>query len=724
MSRRIRAFIYFMVICAMSMRVASSEEIRDDDLLYSLLVTWNTAGSHDLLAKKATAVKRLETAKGSTISFGNLLGDTRIVKDDGGVLFLRTAARSGIDYVIPAAGDFMFGLAAFRMLSAFPDMPDFISANIVDERSRKPIVRPYAIRIVSGLRTCIVGMSDPDIIRQSADAGITGIDIITCEEAMDAIAADIRRERPDIVIVAGRLDRESVMAVARKFRFVDLFLTNFGDGGFVTGGSATRTVMIADRPVYIASEAPNSAGYLTVRHVDGYETREFADVTLGDDFPPDEVILETLNEAIRDIERRDLEERHVVKAGQEVTSLLRKRFDVDVAVIERDCLFYFPIEDSLTLLDTRKIVKPGISLTRITLPGSALKIIREKSAKRPDPALRLHFEGITGDCKIDDLPIQDDGEYTVVTTSFLRKGGYDYVEFKAGTSELVVTQDLLGIVEDILVVKDAMIRLAEKKKIWALALNLSLGSNVNKIDVDRAQNLYGTAPPKEYRDMKDQFTGFFEVSSWDDRLNINLKRHLFESRLRARYMRSGFRTDEGDISYKEGRDDLQLFNKYTYDLPGFKLKPFAAIDAYSEFYSPAGKHPISASARAGLSREYPRIWGMVVEVGLDGTRNYVNNENSFGTTNKVMLSKSFPEKGIFTTPMKVSIDAQMTWNPMARYQMAFFMRNNNRVEFQLWRKFNLTFHVKSYTYRDTRYRKTSVGFVYDFTLNYKMDWKF
>ncbi len=708
----------------MSMRLASAEEIRDDDLLYSFLVTWNTAGSHDLLAKKATAVKRLETAKGSTISFGNLLGNTRVVKEDGGVLFLRTAARSGIDYVIPAAGDFMFGVAAFRMLSALPDMPNFISANIVDERSRKPIVRPYAMRTVSGLRTCIVGMSDPDIIRQSADAGITGIDVISCEEAMDSISADIRRERPDIVIIAGRLDRESVMAIARKYRFVDLFLTNYGDGGFVAGGSATRTVMIADRPVYIASEAPGNVGYLTVRHVDGYETREFADVTLGDDFPPDDEIIETLNEAIRDIQRRDLEERHVVKAGQEVTSLLRKHYDVDVAVIERDCLFYFPVEDSLTLLDTRKIIKPGVSLTRITLPGSVLKNIREKSAKRPDPALRLHFDGITDDGKIDDLPIQDDGLYTVITTSFLRKGGNDYVEFRDGISELDVTRDLLDVVEDVLVEKDIMIRLAEKKKIWALALNLSLGSNFNKIDVDRDKSLYGSAPPKEYRDMKDQFTGFFEVSSWDDRLNINIKRHLIESRLRARYMRSGFRTDEGHISYKEGRDDLQLFNKYTYDLHGFKLKPFAAIDVYSEFYSAVGKHPISASARTGLSREYPRLMGMVVEVGLDGTRNYVNNENSFGTTNKVMLSKSFPAKGIFTTPMNVSIDAQMTWNPMARYHMAFFMRNNNRVEFQLWRKFNLTFHVKSYTYRDSRHRKTSMGFIYDFTLNYKMDWKF
>lgn len=712
--------IFFVIVTGYS----GSVHAQNENVIYSLLFSWKTEGSPELLAKKATAVKKLKTPQGIVLSFGSLLGSTRIVQNDNGVQYLRAAYDGGLDCIIPAKGEFMFGVDEFRKLVKLSGMPRFISANIVDEKTRRTIVSPYFIWSVSGLRICIIGMSDIDIIKDSPDKDVLGLDVISVDEALSEISEDVAREYPDMVIVMGRLDRNSIMELTKKHRFIDVFVTNNQSGGF-SGITGTSThVLVSDRPVYIASEQSDHLSRLTTAHSDGIETHEFTDILLGDDFPPDTEITAGLSKILEELKQKDNEEAQTVNTGKEVATILKEVFTVDVVLLERGSLFFYPLDDSLTLFDIRKVVKPAQRLTSLQLKGLYLKSIREQSKGQSEPAMRLQSAGITDDGKVDTIPIQDDREYTVLTTTFLRSGGNGYSQFIQGTNDRLIDEGMRQIVESYLVAKDERLRKAAKKKIWELSLNMAMGSNFNRSDIDRDQALYGSTPPKEFKDLKELFTGHFEVSSWDDKLLITQKRHIFEARLRARYLRSGYRTETGDIAYKEGRDELQLYNKYTYDLSGFKIKPFVGIDVFSEFYSPAGKHPIVASTRAGLSREVKHLWNIVVEVGLDGTRNYVKNENSFGTTNTIALSRSLPAKGLFTAPTKVTFDARMTWNPMARYHMAFYLQNNNRIEIQIWKKFNATFHVKSYSYRDTRYRRVAVGLIYDFTLNYKMDWKF
>ena len=552
---------------------------------------------------------------------------------------------------------------------------------------------------------------------------VRGIDVLPVDEALAGIVDDVAGEYPDHVFVMGRIGRASIEKIVRKFPIVDAVITNNRSAGFTDDIRSATSILAADRPIYIASEEANHLGQLSVHYVDCLETREFTDIILGDDFPASEKILADMQATIEVFEKKDREEAAIVKTGREVTSILKEVYGADAVLLDRDALFYFPLEDSLTLFDVEKVVKPSRNIALVALEGRYLSAILGRSKSMRNPDLRLHMGGVSEDGKIDDIPIQDDRKYSVLTTPLLLQGGLGYDGFLMADVERFPEETIRYTVEHYLVVKEERIREAEKKKIWALSLNLSLGSNFNKTEVDNDQPLYGKAPPKEFRKLEDLFTGLLEIQSWDDKLTVDVGRHLFESRLRSRYMRSGFRTEEGAISYKEGGDDLQLFNKYTYDLPGFKIKPFGAVDVYSELYSPGGKHPIRVSTRAGLSREIKSLWGVVLEVGLDGTRNYVNNENSFGTTNKIALSKAFPAKGFFSTPTKLSIDAQMTWNPMAKYHMAFYMRNSNRIDFQIWKRFNATFHVRSYSYRDTRQKKVAVGFIYNFMVSYMMDWK-
>ncbi len=716
-----RICFIFIALLACAPAALAQDGAAGDSLLYSFITTWGTGGDHQLLARKAAAIGQFKNQNTLAISFGSLIGETRLVENDNGLRFLRAAKEGGLDCVIPAAGEFLPGVQNLRILSEFSGVPVFLSANIVVERTMQPVFTPYIIRNFAGLRICVIGLSDTDIIMNTPDENVTGIEVLPFEEALEKIMDRVAGEYPDRVVVAGRIGRPVIENLVRRFPAIDTFITNRRSEGFVDKFSSATSIIVADRPVYIALEEPNTLGRLTVNYSDGIETRAFSTITLPDDYTASEKILENLGAVIEEIEQRDREEQSIRKAGEEVASILADYYEPDAVLIDREALYYYPLEDSLTLFELEKVVKPDRGLVRLTLEGRHLASILERS-EEADPPEKLHVGGISDDGKIDDIPIQDDRSYDIVTTARLAGGGLGYNQFYLAETRTILSETMLEVVEGYLVEKDRRIREAEEVKNWSLSLNLSIGSNFNKTEVDKDQELYGDVPPKEFRSLKDLFTGLFEIQSWDDKFTLTLKRHLIESRLRARYMRSGYRTEEGDLTYKEGGDDLQLFNKYTYDLPGFKLKPFGAIDVYSEFYSPGGRHPIRASARAGLSREIKSLWGMVLEVGLDGTRNYVNNENTFGTTNKFTLSKSFPAKGLFSTPTKLSIDAQMTWNPMAKYHMAFFMRNSNKIDFQIWKRLNATFHVRSYAYRDTRHRKVAIGFIYNFMISYLMDW--
>ena len=70
---------------------------QDNENVYSILFGWKTQGSINLLARKATAFNRLKGAEGIALSFGSIMGPTRIVEYDEGTNFLSEASNAGFD---------------------------------------------------------------------------------------------------------------------------------------------------------------------------------------------------------------------------------------------------------------------------------------------------------------------------------------------------------------------------------------------------------------------------------------------------------------------------------------------------------------------------------------------------------------------------------------------------------------------------------------------------
>jgi len=696
---------------------------QDDESEFSLVFGWKTGGSHELLTKKATALKELKGDNGISISFGHLLGQQRIVQFDGGIQYLKSARQAGFDYVIPAASEFMLGVETFKKFAMLDDAPRFISANIVVEKTRRTLVDPYAVWDVNGQRICIIAMSDNTIIKESKDENVAGIDIISIDQALTAVAIDIVRENADMVIVAGRIDRETVTELSIKHPFVDVFVTNFQSGGFTDKKSSVTTSFISGKPVYIVSEKPDHLGQLTFKDMDGVESRELTDVIIGNEFPPEETVAAELNAVLEELKQKDYEESVTMRAGNEVASVLREVFDADVVLLERQSLYYFPLEDTLSILNFRKIVKPTEKIVSYSLKGSLLKSIREQSASQTDPALCLHFGGMTVDGKVDSIPIQDERDYNILTTTFLRKGGNGYELFTQGTGEILTDVNMLKVVERFLVDKDRRIRKALKKKNWTAAVGLNISSNFIRDDVDKDKSLY-SGIPNPFRDQSDAFDGILTFSSTGNRFKYRKNRSELSIQIRAVYERKGHRTVKDDILYRKGNDYLRIYNQYNY-LINFVVNPYLKIDFATILYSISrGKHPLTATIGSGFTRSFPSLWGLRVNAGIKGERNYKFLDNTFGTDYSFGFNKSFEVKSRLPSLKSFNFLTKISWDPMAKYHMAFYLENYNSLVIQIWKRYSINIDINCYSYRNTQHRKVAIGFHYKATFGYNLSKNF
>ena len=720
------SFLLFNGFSLLSAPLVFSEEESTD---YPIIFGWKTSGSGTLLAKKSTAIKLMKK-NGIALSFGSLFGQTRIVKYNDGLEFLTAANTAGIDFVIPAADEFMFGVETFRKLAMRTDTPEFISANLVDAKTQKPFVAPYAVLDLPGKRVCVIALSDTEIIKQAEDRNIIGLDIIPNDEALASIIPAVESEYADLVVVAGRMNRASVLQLAESFDIIDVFITNFQAGGFSDSLGTTSNVYVSGKPVYIGPEAGDRLGIFTLKLHEGMESYEFRDIALGDAFPQDEDISSQLSVILDELKILDMEKAIIEKTGSETAGILKKIYGVQAVFLDRRSLYYFPLKDSLSVYDVRRVVRPEQRITRFTIKGSLLKSVWEQHLAQTDPDMRLLSGGVTIDGKVISIPIQDDINYTVLTTTYLRAGGDGYEQFWAGFDEKPIENDMLTVIEDYLVEKEELLRKLAKQKIWELSLSLNLNTNYNRKDVDVDKAKYGNDIPKSWRGYEDFYKGDFIINSNKNKLAVDqtFGKHIYHTELEVSWGRTGSKTQtKKGIIYDEPRnsDPVRLYNKYTYDLPNFPIKPYVDTTVASFLYSGAGKHPLTGITSAGATRTFNSLWGLNVNIGVSGTRDYTTLKNTVGLSSKIEIGKKeFPAGKIFKTPITIETRTVINWNPLHDYLMAFQHENINKITISIVKKIALEINVSTFSYRSTKQRKVALGFYYQLLLSYNMNWKF
>lgn len=697
--------------------VTRAEETPDG---FSIIFGGKTMGDHETLSRQAGAFQRVKDSRSLVLGFGSLLGPTPVVRHDIADQFLRSARDAGFDYIIPAAPEFMFGVAALKRFAKNDAYPKIISANVVDRKTLKPVFAPYAIWNVSGKRICVIAFSDTGIVHEVKPGDMTGITVIPNGEALRKIADRVIEEGADYIIAAGPMDWREVSRLAREHPYLDAFLTSGRPGEFPGGG--TSTISYAGKTIFVCSEAGGEMGIFSLRERGGLESREFSTFALDRTSPPDERILSALTHALDEFKRRELEEQATVNTGIAAATVLKEVFAVDVAFIERQCFSPLAPDSGLTSANLRSVIRPGTKLTVYSLPGAALKAIFHESGTRSDPASRLIIAGMTPDGKIGSLPVDDTAVYTVLTTMYLREGGNGYAGFGAALNERLTGVDAFGPAERFLVRRDERLRRASRTRNWNLVANLSVGSNFNKQDVDDEKALYGSSLPTRFKSLSDQFFGYVRLGSEGNSFTYKKKKHSVSLKLNAVFQRTGTRPDSGTVVYTKSSDFVRLDGRYEYDVMKLGSRPYIDMTVNSILYSGEGRHPLSVNASTGLTRKFPKLW-LDTSLGINGTRNYATNANSLGLKTNLSFKRVFPPRALFSGQTTLTSETEVFWSPVAQSLSEFRHENHNRASVQLLRKLDLVMGIHTYSYRNSKYHRSAVGIHYDLNLTYGMQWK-
>ncbi len=154
------------------------------------------------------------------------------------------------DVVNVGEKDLMMGFKFLSDLSQKAKFP-FISANLVDKKTKKEVFKPYVIKEIAGLKIGIFGLLD-DLFNpalQEKDPGLILLEPLATSKALTKSL----REYCDMIVVLSQLGESKDKRLARENREIDLIL-----GG---GGESKRAVMERVNEVSIYRLEPRG-GYL------------------------------------------------------------------------------------------------------------------------------------------------------------------------------------------------------------------------------------------------------------------------------------------------------------------------------------------------------------------------------------------------------------------------------------------------------------------------------
>jgi hypothetical protein len=165
-------------------------------------------------------------------------------------LLIHSYNKMGYDAVNVGERDLMMGFKFLDGASQKAKFP-FISSNVVDRSTRKPIFRPYVIKEVEGFRIGIFGLLDDQFKEtlQERDPGLAILDPISTSKTL----IKNLRENCDFIVLLSQLGESKDKKLARQNGHIDLIL-----GG---GGEALRPVRERVNEVSIYRLEPRG-GYL------------------------------------------------------------------------------------------------------------------------------------------------------------------------------------------------------------------------------------------------------------------------------------------------------------------------------------------------------------------------------------------------------------------------------------------------------------------------------
>ena len=158
----------------------------------------------------------------------------------------------------------------------------YIASNLLYGGGRLPWMREYMIKEVGGIKVAILGILDPDDLKNRDD--LKGFEVIEPKAALDRLLPEVRG-KADLVILLGQLGEAKTMALVEAVPGIDVAL--YSEMHFIVKPPEKNAILL------LTAEKGTALGLLTITLDDQRRLRvgERRNVSLDGSVPDDKEML-------------------------------------------------------------------------------------------------------------------------------------------------------------------------------------------------------------------------------------------------------------------------------------------------------------------------------------------------------------------------------------------------------------------------------------------------
>ncbi|MFH1416448.1 MAG: bifunctional UDP-sugar hydrolase/5'-nucleotidase [Elusimicrobiota bacterium] len=373
----------------------------------------------------------------------------------------------GYDAAAVGNHEFDLGQEIFRNLSESAEFP-FLGSNIIETDTGKipEYIKSYIIKPIGGINVGIIGVTTPDTGSISYKDNISGLDFLDPAEVLSNNISDMKDKGAHLIVVLSHLGFNADINTVSKVRDVDIIL-----GGH-THRKMKKPVKVKRTLICHPGCHFKNAGHLNVY----YSTREKKILAFKYrliDLLPEKYAgknteikdsikkiytgeLEGMDEVIGESEiylpnnfTGDQRKHRELALGNWQADLMRSSTESDFAFQNTGGIRTSIYKGEILVRDIWELSPFGNTLVKMTLTGKQVKELLEQSVSGKYSSLQVSglrmvyndslpqkrrvLNVIITDSEGKSGEIEPDTEYTIVTNSFLAKGGDGYAGFTEGT---------------------------------------------------------------------------------------------------------------------------------------------------------------------------------------------------------------------------------------------------------------------------------------------------
>ncbi|GAA0339740.1 5'-nucleotidase C-terminal domain-containing protein [Bacillus carboniphilus] len=418
-------------------------------------------GLHEGLgfAKIATLAKQFKEENENTLLLdaGDALHGTTFATIDQGESIIRVMDVVGYDGMTVGNHDFNYGRERLLELVQMANFP-VISANLLYEITKKPLLLPYIIKEMNGLKVGIFGLSTPETIYKTNAKNVEGVLFTDPVAAAEKSVKELKANGVNAVIAISHLgtnptSQHTSLKVAQEVSGIDLI---------VDGHSHSKGATMVEKTLIVsAGEYTKRLGVVELNFRSGKLMNKKASYVIDSDaIIPDTKVTSVIQDILKEQEKqlktvigktnvvlvgdRERVRKGETNLGNLIADAMLEETGADIALLNGGGIRASIDQGDITKGDVITVLPFGNYIMTKVVSGKTVKEALENGVRAyPERSGAFpHVAGMTfafdpsnpfGD-RVDSVqvagePLELDKEYIIAMSDFLASGGDQYTMF-------------------------------------------------------------------------------------------------------------------------------------------------------------------------------------------------------------------------------------------------------------------------------------------------------